>query len=328
MTNTYPNSELNKKHSCLVYFPVSIFATVMGLAGLSLAWHKAYELIAMPAIISEGLRALASLLFVFLFVTYVVKMLRFPAAVHDELAHPVHINFFSTLSIGVLLLATAWFTDMPKTAFVAWGIGTILHLIITIRIINSWIYQTHYEVKHVNPAWFMPVVGNIIVPIVGVKIAPIELSWFFFSVGIVFWLILLTIILNRLFFYEPLPPRLTPTLFILLAPPSVGFIAWLTLVGKLDVFAHILYYTALFLALLLANNATRFLRIPFFISTWAYSFPLAALTIATLQMAKLSGLVIFTWLGSGFLCLVTAVVFALVVRTLIAVWHGEICLPE
>ena len=79
--------------------------------------------------------------------------------------------------------------------------------------------------------------------------------------------------------------RLTPTLFILLAPPSVGFIAYLQLIGSLDAFARILYYTALFLSLLLASNALRFLRIPFFISAWAYSFPLAALTIATLVMS-------------------------------------------
>jgi tellurite resistance protein len=33
---------------------------------------------------------------------------------------------------------------------------------------------------------------------------------------------------------------------------------------------------ALFLALLLASNALRFLRLPFFISAWACSFPLTA----------------------------------------------------
>ncbi len=193
---------------------------------------------------------------------------------------------------------------------------------------SSWIYQFHYEVKHANPAWFMPVVGNINVPIVGVKIAPIELSWFFFSVGIVFWLILLTIVLNRLFFYEPLPPRLMPTLFILLASPSVGFIAWVSLAGKLDAFAHILYYTALFFALLLTKNAIRFLRNQFFVSAWAYSFPLAAFTIATLQMAKFSELAIFIWLGNGLLYFASVVVTALTIRTLVALWHREICLPE
>jgi len=86
--------------------------------------------------------------------------------------------------------------------------------------------------------------------------------------------------------------------------------------------------TALFLALLLASNAVRFLRLPFFISAWAYSFPLAALTLATLVMSTRLPDPIFTLLGVGLLALLTLVVAVLTVRTLIAVWRREICAPE
>ena len=72
-------------------------------------------------------------------------------------------------------------------------------------------------------------------------------------------LVLLTIVMYRLFFHEPLPLRLTPTLFILLAPPSVGCVAWMNLTGEVDAFARILLHTALFLALLLFSNVLRFL---------------------------------------------------------------------
>ena len=43
-----------------------------------------------------------------------------------------------------------------------------------------------------NP-WFIPVVGNIIVPIAGVDDAPAEVSWFFFSFGLIFWIALFTL---------------------------------------------------------------------------------------------------------------------------------------
>ncbi|HRE54351.1 MAG TPA: C4-dicarboxylate ABC transporter, partial [Candidatus Competibacter sp.] len=90
-------------------------------------------------------------------------------------------------------------------------------------------------------------------------------------------------------------------------------------------FARVLYYTALFLALLLASNAVRFLRLPFFISAWAYSFPLAALTLATLVMSAQLPDSIFRPLGIGLLGLLSLVVAALAVRTLIAVWRRDIC---
>ncbi len=321
------NSPINKT-SCIEHMPISIFTVVLGFSGLTLAWHKAREIIVVPPAITDFLRFFSTSVFVFLLVAYTRKSLSFADAVHNEIKHPIRINFFATISISTLLLATSWFHSTPQTATVLWFIGTVLHLLITIRIINSWIYHSHYEVKHANPSWFIPVVGNIIIPILGVKVAPLELSWLFFSIGIFFWLVLLTIILNRIFFYEPLPARLTPTIFILLAPPSIGFIAWTNLVGHLDAFAHLLYYVALFFALLLGGKTTYFLRLQFSLSAWAYSFPLAAFTMATFQMAKLSELTIFSWLGCLLLATATLVSISLAIRTLIAVKRNEICLPE
>lgn len=312
----------------LEHFPIAIFSTVMGMAGLAIAWLKAHAVLGMPVEIGEGLRTTASGLFVLLLLFYGLKALRHPQAVSLDMRHPIRINFFPTVSISLLLLAIAWLPAQLEVARWLWLIGTALHFSLTLAIFSSWIHHTHYDIKHANPAWFIPVVGNIIVPVAGIHLASVELSWFFFSIGLVFWIVLLTIVLNRLFFHEPLPARLTPTLFILLAPPSVGFIAYTGLVDGVDAFGRILYYTALFLAFLLASNAVRFLQTPFFISAWAYSFPLAALTIATLVMSARLPDPAFPLMGMGFLALLTLAVAALAVRTLIAVWHQGICTPE
>lgn len=313
----------------LEHFPIAIFSIVMGMTGLALAWLKAHAVLGMPFVIGQGLRSTASVLFVLLLAIYGLKALRHPQAIVMEMRHPVRINFFATISISLLLLATAYVETHPEVALWLWGIGAALQLMLTLAIFSSWIHHTHYAIQHANPAWFIPVVGNILVPVAGIRLASPELSWFFFSIGLVFWIVLLTIVLYRLFFHEPLPARLTPTLFILLAPPSVGFIAYLQLDGNnLDAFARILYYTALFLALLLASNAVRFLRTPFFISAWAYSFPLAALTIATLIMSVRQPGPIFTLLGIGLLALVSLVVATLTIKTLMAVGRRQICAPE
>ncbi|MFZ1828306.1 MAG: SLAC1 anion channel family protein [Candidatus Competibacteraceae bacterium] len=326
--NTAPTADPEIATRQLEHFPVAIFSMVMGISGLTLVWLKAHTVLGLPVIVGEGLRGVASILFIILLGVYGLKALRHPQSVVMEMRHPVRINFFSTISISLLLLATAYVEAAPEVALWLWGVGTVLHLSLTLAIFSSWLHHTHYAIQHANPAWFIPVVGNIIVPIAGVRLASPELSWFFFSIGLVFWIVLLTIVLYRLFFHEPLPARLTPTLFILLAPPSVGFIAYLQLNENLDAFARILYYTALFLALLLASNAMRFLRTPFFISAWAYSFPLAALTVATLIMSARQPGPFFTLLGLGLLTLVSLVVATLTVKTLIAAGRRQICVPE
>lgn len=215
-----------------------------------------------------------------------------------------------------------------QTSLLLWSAGTLIQFLMTLYVMNSWIHHTHYTLSHANPSWFIPVVGNVIVPISGVHLGFIELSWFFFSIGIVFWVVLMTMILYRLFFHEPLPARLTPMLFILLAPPSIGFISYSALTGGLDNTSRILYYIALFLSMLLLSNILRFIRIPFFISSWAYSFPLAALTIATTKMGHLLQSFWFDMFAKILLAFLSLLLLWLVVQTVKAIAGKKLCQPE
>jgi tellurite resistance protein len=106
-----------------------------------------------------------------------------------------------------------------------------------------------------------------------------------------------------------------PTFFIFIAPPSVGFIAYLGLAGGLDPFARVLYHSALFLTLLLLVQLPRFSRVVFGLSWWAYSFPLAAVTIASALMHAHTGMALFRRIALGLLALLVVLVAVLVMRT-------------
>jgi len=183
-------------------------------------------------------------------------------------------------------------------------------------------------VGHINPAWFIPAVGNVVAPLAGVPLGHAELSWFFFAVGISFWVILLVIVFNRILFHDPLPPMLLPTLFILIAPPAVGFLSYIRLMGgELDAFARILYYLALFFTLLMVIELPRFLRLPFFLSWWAYSFPSAAVTTATFVMAEKVGGAFFHWLALIMLTALSVLIIWLLFNTVRAISAKKICQP-
>lgn len=126
-----------------------------------------------------------------------------------------------------------------------------------------------------------------------------------------------------------MPEKLAPTLFILIAPPAVGFITYLKLVGgELDVFARALYYNALFILMLLLVLWRSFAGIRFFLSWWAYSFPLAAFTVASLVMAERTGLPFFFGLGKLLLIALAALIAMLLTRTVTDMAHGDICVEE
>jgi tellurite resistance protein len=313
----------------LQHFPISFFAVVMGLAGLSIATHRVELHLGMAAFASLAIAAAAALVFVTVAAIYATKLVRHPKAVLADWHHPVRLSFFPTVSISLLLLSLIVLTALPSVALVLWGIGTALHLYATLVIVSAWIGPRPFEPPQLNPVWFIPAVGNILVPLAGVPLGFVEIGWLFFATGLTFWIVLMTLVFNRLIFHHPLPERLLPTLMILVAPPAVAFLSYLRLTGGgLDPFARILFYAAIFLFLLVAMQARRLVRLPFALSWWAYSFPLAALTTATAVYAAAAGSTILTAVFIGFYLLLCVVIAVLAIHTAGAICRGEICRPE
>lgn len=274
-----------KVESRLIHFPISMFSIVMGLSGFSIAWQKALKM-SFPMVTTFTI-ALASIVMLLVSSLYLLKLFRYPNAVIAETKHPIKINFFAAFSISLLLLSIVWHR-FESLSYCLWGIGAIVQLSLTLLVMHSWIRHDHYRLEHANPSWFIPVVGNIIAPITGAKLGFIEISWFFFGVGIVFWMVLLTIITNRLIFHETLPARFKPMLCILLAPPSIGFVSYSALVPELTDFSRIVSSVALFTAILLLLNINQFRKGGFYLSSWAFSFPVAAFNVALFRYAELT----------------------------------------
>jgi tellurite resistance protein len=314
--------------SRLQNFPISWFAVIMGMAGFSVAWNRAEHILHLPFTPSPVLRFLTVVFFLTLTVLYGIKIFRYPASVLAEINHPVKIAFLPTFSISLLLLSIMFAHSQQPLSQFLWAFGTFLHFCMTLYILSSWIHQNKYEIKHLNPAWFIPVVGNILVPVVGVQYAAIDVSWFFFSVGLFFWPVLTAIIFYRLIFHQSLPDRFMPTLFIFIAPPSVASISLFNLTGALGEAGRIFYFIALFFFILVTIQAKFFLRCKFFLSWWAYSFPVAALTIATLLMAKESGAPFYTWLSIAMLATLTALIATLLLLTVKAIVNRTICTED
>ncbi len=316
-----------KNSTRLENFPVSFFAMVMGLSGLTIGWEKAQHILGVDLHINSLLVGITASIFVGFALIYSAKVIRYNSSVLQELKHPIKLNFFPSISISMLLLSICFMPINMSITHLLWLIGCALHLVFTLYVVSVWMHHEQFEIHHMNPAWFIPAVGNALVPVAGMQLGYPEVSWFFFSIGMLFWIILMTILFNRVLFHNPIEQRLLPTLFILIAPPAVGFMAYMRLTGELDTFARILYYGGLFLTLLLFTQVRRFMKLEFFLSWWAYSFPLAAISIASMVMFEQTGKSIFQWIGGGLLLLLTCIVGLLLIRTVIAVKSKRICLP-
>ena len=316
------------QHSRLAHFPITFFATGMGMMGLTLALRAAETSFQTGHAVSQVVLALSVVMLAAVILGFLAKALRHPAEIAAEWHHPVRIAFFPAISISLLLLATALLDIAPAVAEVIWIFATVLQGVLALSVISAWIGHRAFQPGMLTPAWFIPAVGNVIVPLAGARLGYAEISWLFFSAGLIFWVVLLTLVVNRLMFHDPLPGKMVPTLMILVAPPAVAFTSWLRLTGDVGAFGHFLISTAFVFALIVATQASKFRKIPFALSWWALSFPLAALAVASFAYAHSTGSGPHLWIGAGLLALLIAVVAGLIVRTGLAMRAGLICIPE
>jgi tellurite resistance protein len=204
-----------------------------------------------------------------------------------------------------------------------WFSSAGIHLLAIVVVLNAWVHRDSLEASHACPVWFIPTVGNAVIPLGAVKLGYIELAWFFFGIGLILWFVILCVLMYRLMFVRPsLSERLKPTMAIFLAPPSVAFVSWVALTQTtpsqyLDPMGHILMAIAFFFALFMLTQIRFFIKLKFFMSWWAYSFPTASFATACLVY---SGYVPeASWIAYLALGFSTIVISSLWVRTLMAI---------
>lgn len=298
-------------------FPVMFFAVIMGFGGLSVAVLK----LGFDENIFLVLRAVSTLLFALICVFYGIKIAVFNAEFKKELNHPIRLNFFAAFSISLLLLAMIYEGSVAAWLFYA---GVIAQSYITLFVLRAWC-EREINITHSNPAWFIPVVGNLLVPIASPESAP--WLWFYFGFGLFFYMALFSVLFYRLIFHPQLPAKFMPTLFIFIAPPSIAFLDFVRL-SEFGAFAYILLSVAVFFAILLIFMWRNFIGLKFFLSWWAFSFPLAALCVALFKASELSKnsyLEIASLCVFGLLCAVVLINSFLTIK---AIFKADICKAE
>lgn len=177
--------EISEENNRLKFFPIMMYAVVMGLGGLTITYQKASLWLNFPHIIGEVLMYLTTIIFIFISYMYIKKFIKYKIAVKNEFSHPVRINFFAAISISMLMLSIIYKESFPIISATFWYPGTLLHFYLTMHTISFWINQNQ-QLDHSNPAWFIPIVGNVLVPVGGIGFSSLGVLTYFFSVGIFF----------------------------------------------------------------------------------------------------------------------------------------------
>lgn len=87
--------------------PAAFLGAVLGLSGLGQAWRVASTLWGLPAVLGEGILAVAALVWASLLGLYLLRAVRERGAVLAEMQHPVHGGTPALAAVSTLLVVLA-----------------------------------------------------------------------------------------------------------------------------------------------------------------------------------------------------------------------------
>jgi len=314
------------------------FVPVMGWCGLAQAWLRATDA-------SEGVApflaaiagSVALLIFLIVSLLSVVRWLKYPAAVAMDVEHPIRHAFLATIPISIMLLASlgvAVFWDTSESLNIGlrgvWAVGSLLEVAATLWVIARWLKpkaEGGPSWDSITPVFFIPVVGNALAPLAGLTIGLEPWAMAQFGLGLFLWPIMQTLVVVRWIHVGPLPPRMMPSLFIMVVPPSIVGLDLLRIGVALPWIWCMWGIGAFFLALALSQiSALR--NLPFGMPHWGMSFPVAAFTILTLRLSSMTDGAWLVGLSYALLALTTTLILWLSLATLKGLLNKALLLPE
>jgi tellurite resistance protein len=240
---------------------------------------------------------IGALVFTLCCVAYCIKGLKHPAAVKDEWNHPFKVNLFGYISLNILVFsAVAAFFNQILTQILFYT-GTVLQLFLVFLTALRWVKIAN-GLNNINPSYFIPIAGLAFIPVPAEGAGIAEFGWLILGAAMVYWVLMFALIFLRIFFVGPLARSSLPMMFMIVTPPALITIAYMTLAAPIvanpgngtagvpmDTFAKLLYGITLFNTALFTILRIGTPRVPFMLVHWSYVFPLAMFSVATQRYA-------------------------------------------
>jgi len=329
-------------------FTPSWFASVMGTGILAITSMFYSQYLPFLKDVAYFLFYFNVVLFFVLLVPWLLRWIFFKKEAMADLEHPILSNFYATIAVAMLVLASNFIVigkDMAvgKVFWFAGAFSTIFFGLLTPFIMFR---GEHVKLDHISPAWFIPPVGLIVIPIAGSLVISqfsgmlqefvIFLNYFGWGAGFFIYLSLLAVCMYRFILHHPLPSTLAPTIWINLGPIGAGTIALINLVKNsafvtikepFFVFGLIFWGFGIWwvmMAIIMTLHYVKKLKLPYAMSWWAFTFPLGAYVAASHSVANIFDIELIDYVGFALYLLLLSFWIVTLTKTAVNTYHGTV----
>jgi C4-dicarboxylate transporter/malic acid transport protein len=357
--------ELERPSHVFRNFGPNWFASVMGTgivanaaALLPFDWPLAKDLAIGPWL-------LAVVLLVAVVAATVVHWARYPERARAHLADPAMAPFYGcppmallTVGAGALLVGAPLIGTHTAVVVdsVLWGIGTALGLLAAVVVPSLMIRRGDLDPRRTFATWLLPVVPPVVSASTGAALIPHLSSaglqqamllgcYALFGISVLLAALTIGLLWFRLIYVDAGPPRMVPTLWLVLgplgqsvtaagllgpharellkAPYGAGLEAFGVIYG-LPVWGLAMAWMAI-AALITLRTMRR--GLPFSLTWWSFTFPVGTVVTGTSVLATQTGARAFAWLAVCVFALLLIAWGAAFVNTMRSAWSGAAFLP-
>lgn len=257
---------------------------------------------------SEGVRTVCGVIAGILLLLYLIKIICYPKLFAEDMKNPIMASVFGTFSMALMLLAAYVKPLIGGAAVYVWYFAILVHVALIVYFTVNFIFKLNMQ--KVFASYYIVYVGIVVASISAPAFEQTAIGNIAFWFGFATLILLLVLVTYRYVKFRAIPEPARPLFCIYTAPASLclaGYIQSVAvkstgMIGFMAVLSLLLYVIVLI-------SLPRFLKLKFYPSYAAFTFPFVISAIAMKQTAAC-----LTKMGTP----IPALSYVVIVQTVIA----------
>ncbi len=228
---------------------------------------------------SDGVRYVCGLCAAFLLILALLKLIMYPDTLKEDMANPIMASVAGTFPMALMLLSTY---VKPFIGRYIWLFAISLHIALIIYFTAKFIVKL--QMPKVFASYYIVYVGIVVVAVTAPVYDNLSVGTAAFWFGFVTLILLLVLVTYRYMKFPEIPNPAKPLICIYAAPTSLciaGYVQSVTPKNYYFLMAMFIVATAIYIFALI--KAVECLKLPFFPSYAAFTFPFVISAIAAKQ---------------------------------------------